>query len=91
MRGTEQQSVFEEIKKQLTSDSLLVYYDPVANFILSCDASPYGVGAVLLHQFADGIEKAITFASQTLAPAECWYAHLDKEALAIIFALKHFN
>ena len=46
---------------------------------------------MLSHQFMDGVEKPITFASQTLEPAERCYAHLDKEALAIIFGLKHFN
>ena len=61
--GTEQKSAFEKIKKQLTSDSLLVHYDPDAKLILSCDALPYGVGAVLSHQFIDGIEKPITFVS----------------------------
>ena len=39
----------------------------------------------------DGVKKPITFASRTLAPAECCYAHLDNEALVIIFRLKHFN
>ena len=91
LQGAEQKSTFEEIKKQLTSDSLLVHYDPDTKPILSYDASPYGVGAVLSHQFNDGIEKLITFASQTLAPAERRYAHLDMEALVIIFGLKHFN
>ena len=61
--GTEQKSAFNEIKEQLTSDSLLVHYDPDAKLILSCDASAYGVGAVLSHQFNDGIEKPIAFAS----------------------------
>jgi len=89
--GPKQKSAFEAIKKQLTSDSLLVHYDPNAELILSCDASPYGVGAVLSHRFAEGVERPIAFASRTLATTECRYAHLDKEALAIIFGLKHFH
>ena len=89
--GPEQKSKFQEIKKQLTSDSLLVHHDPDVKLVLGCDASPYGVGAVLSHQFMDGVEKPITFASRTLAPAERHYADLDKEALAIIFGLKNFN
>jgi len=88
--GPKQKSAFEAIKKQLTSDSLLVHYDPNAELILSCDASPYGVGAVLSHRFAEGVKRPIAFVSRTLVPAECRYAHLDKEALAIIFGLKQF-
>ena len=89
--GQKQKSTFEKTKKQLTSDSLLIHYDPDAKLILSRDAYFYGVGTVLSHQFNDGIEKLITFTLQTLVLAECYYAHLDKEALAIIFGLNHFN
>ena len=71
--------------------TLLVHYDPDTKLILSCDVSPYGVGAVLLHQFTNGVEKPIAFKSRTLAPAERCYAHLDKEAFATNFELKHFN
>lgn len=73
--GPKQKSTFKELKKQLTFDSLLVYYDPDVKLILSCDASAYGVGAVLLHLFNDGIEKLITFASQ--------HQHLQKAAMPI--------
>ena len=78
--GPEKNSAFEQIKKQLTSDSLLTHYNPNAELILSCS-----------HRFSEGTERPVAFASRTLAPAERRYAHLDKEALAIIFGLKHFH
>ena len=89
--GKEQQIAFEKVKSLLTSDHLLVHYDPDQELILACDASPYGVGAVLSHQGEDGQEKPIAFASRTLAKAEKNYSQLEKEGLAIVFGVKKFH
>ena len=45
--GVDQTTAFESAKSQLTSSCLLVHFDPDKELILACDASPYGVGAVL--------------------------------------------
>jgi hypothetical protein len=87
----EQQRAFEEVKVLLTSDRLLVHYDPDKELVLACDASPYGIGAVLSHRDPDGRERPIAFASRTLAPAERNYSQLEKEGLAIVFGVKRFH
>ena len=89
--GEKQEAAFQTAKKQLTSTRLLVHYDPRRPLVLSCDASPYGVGAVLSHRMDDGSEQPIAFASRSLTPAERRYAQLEKEGLAIIFGVKKFN
>ena len=85
--GDKQKASFQSVKSQITSDALLVHYDPKCPLLLTCDASLYGVGAVLSHHLAHGVECPIAFASRTLAPAEQRYSYLDKEGLAIIFGL----
>lgn len=48
-----------------------------------------GLGCILAHYFADGIEQPIGFDSQTLT--ECQYAQVNKEALVLVFSVKNFH
>ena len=89
--GHEQSDAFSKAKELLTSTQLLIHFDPDKEIIVTSDASPYGIGAVLSHRLEDGSEKPIYYASRSLAQAEKGYSQLDKEALAIIFAVKKFH
>ena len=86
-----QEDAFTLAKNALHDDTLLVHFDPKKPLIVACDASQYGLGAVLSHLMDDGQERPIAFASRTLSPAEKKYAQLEKEALAIIFAVTKFH
>ncbi len=68
--GPDQQTAFDRVKHVLTSDRVLTHYDPSLPLLLACDASPYGVGAVLSHRLPDGTEKPAAFISRSLGPAE---------------------
>jgi hypothetical protein len=80
----------EFVKHQLSHDRVLVHYDPKMEIVLACDASPYGVGAVLSH-IVNGEERPIAYASRTLTTSEKGYAQIEKEALGIIFGVQKFN
>ena len=82
---------FEASKDQLASAQVLAHYDANLPLFLACDASPYGVGAVLSHIMPDGEERPIAFASRTLTSSERNYAQLEKEALSLIFGVKKFH
>lgn len=85
------QKAFVNVKKMLKSSKVLVHYDPSKELLLACDASPYGVGAVLSHVMPDGSEQPICFASRSLGSAEKNYSQLDKEGLAVVFGVKKFH
>ena len=83
---------FEKIKKTLTSDLSLTHYDPpTLNFIVTSDASSYGICACILHKLPDGSRKAVAHASRSLLPAEKQYSQIEKEDLGIIFAVTKFR
>lgn len=71
--GSQQERAFSEAKNPLQADSVLVHFDPAKPLILACDASDYGLGAVLSH-LDDSDERPIAFVSRTLNPAEKNYS-----------------
>lgn len=82
---------FVTVKNKLTSNDVLVHYNPALPLKLVVDASNYGVGAILCHIFDNKVEKPIAYASRSLSSAEQKYSQIEKEGLAIIFGVNKFN
>ena len=59
-------------------------------FEIMCDASDFAVG-VVLGQRIDKKPTAICYASNTLADAQLNYTTMEKELLAVVFALEKFR
>ena len=89
--STAERDAFQASKDLLSSSSLLVHFDPQVPLTLACDASAYGVGAVLSHRWPDGSERPIAYASRSLSDTERNYSQLEKEALALVYGVKHFH
>ena len=77
------EEAFEQSKLKLKQSQILAHFDPTKPLRLECDASPYGIGAVL--SIKDGNDyRPVGFRSRTLSKAERNYAHLEKEGLALV-------
>lgn len=78
---------FKELKGKLLSEPVLRSPDFSRSFILRTDASAHGAGAVLEQEFEDG-KHPICFLSKKFSPAERNYAVVEKECLAIVWAVQ---
>ena len=82
---------FGDIRRALTSETTLTHYDLGLPVELSVDASPCGLGAVIMHVYPNGTHCPIAYALRTLNEHEKRYGQIDKEALAIMYGLKQFH
>ena len=55
--GNAQDGAFQKSKKLLSSSPLLCHFDSKLPLTLACDASAYGIGAVLAHCLPDGSNR----------------------------------
>ncbi|GKA84819.1 putative reverse transcriptase domain-containing protein, partial [Tanacetum coccineum] len=81
--GDNQEAAFQTLKKRLCSAPILALPQGAEDFIIYCDASHKGLGAVLMQN-----EKVITYASRRLKIHEKNYTTHDLELGIVVFALK---
>ncbi|XP_037503251.1 uncharacterized protein LOC119378078 [Rhipicephalus sanguineus] len=89
--GPLQETAFNRVKAMLTSDLCVAKYHPGRNTIVSCDASSFGLGTALLPEQPSGERRAVAFASRSLTNAEQRYSQIEKEALAVAWAVHRFD
>ena len=88
--GTEQKRAFHTLKESLMNAQTLGYFDPKAPTQVIADASPVGLGAVLV-QKQGGQSRIIAYASKSLTDVERRYSQTEKEALGLVWACEHFH
>ena len=73
-------------RQLLTEAPVLAFFDPTKPLVIQCDASGGGLGAGLLQA-----GQPIAYACRALSDTETRYAIIEKEMLAIVFALEKWH
>ena len=81
----------DAVKAILSSEPVLVAPDFFKPFCLAVDASDVGVGGVLLQAGSDGFERPVAYFSKKLDRHQRNYSTIEKEALALVLAVQHFE
>ena len=75
-----------QLKEILSKAPVLSYFDVNKPVTVMADASKDGLGAAILQD-----NKPVAYASRSLTPAEKHYAVIEKETLAVVFAMERFH
>nr|GEZ73979.1 putative reverse transcriptase domain-containing protein [Tanacetum cinerariifolium] len=82
-KGKKEENAFQLIKQKLCNALILALLEGSKDFMVYCDASHKGLGAVLMQR-----EKVIAYASRQLKTHEKNYTTYDLELGSMVFALK---
>ena len=81
---------FKNGKELLINSPVLTSPDYQKQFKLAVDASDVGIGAILCQE-SNGIDKVICFFSKKLNKYQKNYSTIEKECLALLLSLQHFD
>jgi len=84
------EQAFVDIKSCLASRPILFPPDYSKPFIVAVDASDFAICASLIQE-VDGLERPVCFISRTLTPQQRNYSVIEKEAFALLTAVRSFS
>ncbi|XP_055714231.1 uncharacterized protein K02A2.6-like [Phlebotomus papatasi] len=83
---------FETLKDMISTPETLSYFDNGRRTRVIADASPVGIGAVLVQFDGDNTTpQVIAYASKSLSKTEQRYCQTEREALALVWAVEKFS
>lgn len=86
------QDAFQRLKQSLSCGTVMHYFDPRKQTELVVNASPVGLGEVLAQRDSPHEPaQVVSYASRALSDTEQKYSQTEREALAIVWACKHFH
>lgn len=87
----EHTDAFERIKQGMREAGKLGYFNVNDRTVVTADASPVGLGAILAQYDSNGQIRVINYASKSLTDTETRYCQTEKEALALVWAVERFQ
>ena len=84
--GREQDEAFKKLKKLLTEVGVMAYFDPKKETNVVVDASPCGLGAMIMQQ-----GRVICYSSRALTDVESRYSQTEREMLAVVYGVEKFH
>ncbi|GFO11778.1 transposon ty3-g Gag-Pol polyprotein [Plakobranchus ocellatus] len=81
-----QGNAFAELKRKLTNVGVMAYFDPRKATEIMVDASPHGLGAMLIQE-----GRVVSYASRSLTDVESRYSQTEREMLAVVFGVEKFH
>ena len=88
--GCEPAAAFQKLKIMMSQAQTLAIFDKGTETTVVADASPVGLGAVLVQNQA-GVARVIGYASRSLSSVEKRYSQTEKEALALVWTCERFG
>lgn len=85
------QKAFENIKRAMTEAQALGFFNKCDQTSVMVDASPVGLGAILMQTDQKGESRVVSCASKSLTDTEKRYCQTEKEALAIVWSVERFQ
>lgn len=87
---SEQENAFQELQRALSAGPILRAPDFTKQFVLRTDASESCLGAMMMQEHMSFLHP-VAYASRNLLPREKNYATIEKEALALVWAILKFH
>lgn len=89
--ANEQAQAFDRLKLALSSESVLACFKLGCPTFLITDASPVGLGAVLVQEQCTKELKPVAYISRSLSSTEERYSQIERETLACVWAVERFH
>jgi hypothetical protein len=91
VRGEEQRQAFEKLKQLATEAPVLSFFVPGRPTRVETDASRNATGGVIWQEQDDGEWRPVGYFSKTMTPTERAYPIQDRELLAVVQTLEHYE